>query len=431
MTEHANNLLEDSVLDFIEKIKEVDIVVGIPSYNNAPTIGKVVRSFGVGLKKYYPDFKCLIVNADGKSEDKTVEIVNRYKLPGRVEKIATHYKGASGKGSALKTIFEIARRLEAKVCIVSDADTRSITPEWAYSLVNPVLCNGYGYVTPYYVRNKHDATITNALVYPTVRALYGLKIRQPIGGDFAFSNGVLQVFAREKYWEKNPYISKFGVDVWMTSTAMNEGFRVCQSVLGIKIHDVKDPGKDLSFMFIEVVGTMFDLMKYYEYRWRNVIGSIQGYIFGDFKFAEVEKIKVNFNELVQRFFSDYEKYKNVWKTLFDEATYLEFKRVLNSTPREDLIIYVELWTKIVYEFACAYNFVRPDEKELVLRSMLPLYYIRTASFIREAELFSDEIADAVVEGNAGVFERMKGYLIKRWDYYKKKGEYISIKNKVL
>lgn len=428
---YTGELLEEHVIKLVEKLRDVDIIIGIPSYNNEATIGKVISSFGEGLKKYYPDFKCLIANADGESQDRTVEMVEKSRVPKGIEKVSTYYKGPKGKGSALRTIFEIARRLEAKVCVVSDADTRSITPEWTYALVNPVLCLGYGYVTPYYSRDKHDATITNALVYPTIRALYGLRIRQPIGGDFAFSNGVLQVFSRKIYWEKYPYISRFGVDVWMTTTAMNEGFRVCQTVLGSKIHDVKDPGKDLSPMFTQVVGTMFDLMKYYEFRWRNVIGSIQGYIFGKFKFAEVEKISVNFDELIQKFCAGYEKYKNIWKTLFDKDTYLEFKRVLNSCPMEDLVISVELWAKIVYEFACAYNFIRPEEKELVLQSMIPFYFIRTASFIKEAMLFSDEIADAVVEGNAGVFERLKDYLVARWDYYKKRGEPLSIGSKIL
>jgi len=431
MAEYGSKPLEDQVIDLIKRLKTVDIVVGIPTYNNASTISKIITSFARGLKEYYPDFKSLIVNSDGKSNDETAEIAKNCEVPKGIEKIVTCYKGPSGKGSALRTIFEIARRLEAKVCIVSDGDTRSITPEWTYALVNPVLCKGYGYVTPYYCRDKHDATITNTLVYPVVRALYGLRIRQPIGGDFAFSNGVLQLFARKKYWEKYPYISKFGVDVWMTSTAMNEGFRVCQTVLGTKVHDVKDPGKDLSPMFIQVVGTMFDLMRYYEFRWRNVVRSIQSYIFGDFRFVEVEKIKVDFKELMQKFYSGYEKYKNVWKTIFDKDTFLEFENVLSSSSRENLVISIELWAKIVYEFACAYNFVQPDEREVILESMLPFYFIRTASFIREAELFSDEIADAVVEGDAGVFERMKGYLINRWDYYKRKNGCISIRDKVL
>ena len=50
----------------------------------------------------------------------------------------------------------------------------------------------------------------------------------------------------------------------MTTTAIAEGFRVCQSFLGAKIHDAKDPGTDLSDMLVQVVGTLFRLMETYE-----------------------------------------------------------------------------------------------------------------------------------------------------------------------
>lgn len=46
--------------------------------------------------------------------------------------------------------------------------------------------------------------------------------------------------------------------------------------------------------------------------------------------------------------------------------------------------------------------------------MIPLYYGRTAVFVIESKAVSEELADAVVDGIAGIFERMKPYLIKRW-----------------
>lgn len=420
MFEKNEELLEDKVLKTISKLKSVDIIVGIPSFNNANTIGNVVSNFANGLEQYFPHFKSLIINSDGGSTDGTREIVEKIRKTRGIEIITTQYKGPSGKGSAFRTIFEVAKRLEAKVIVVSDSDNRSITPKWCYALVNPVLRLGYGYVTPYYTRDKHDATITNALVYPITRALYGLRLRQPIGGDFAFSNGALQIFLQKKYWNSYPYITKFGIDIWMTTIAINEGFRVCQTVLGVKEHDAKDPGKDLSPMFLQVTGTMFDLMNYYEFRWRNVLKSNQGFIFGDFKFFEAERIKIDLHEMLRKFYEGCEKYKDIWKAVFSKKTYNEFLVFFSRPKNNELVISVQLWAKIVYDYACAYNFSKQKEKKLILESMVPLYYIRAASFVKEAEYFDDEIADAVMEGNAGVFERMKGYLIKRWDYYEKK-----------
>ncbi|MBM3713683.1 MAG: glycosyltransferase family 2 protein [Actinobacteria bacterium] len=198
MSLKQTDMLEDHVIELINKLKRVDIVIGIPSYNNSATIGKVVFSFSEGLKKYFPDLKSIIINSDGGSKDNTRNIVESVKPSKNIGIISTKYNGPSGKGSAFRTIFEIAKRTEAKVIVVSDSDTKSITPEWCYALVTPVLNLGYGYVTPYYTRDKHDATITNALVYPITRALYGLRLRQPIGGDFSFSNGALQIFLQQK-----------------------------------------------------------------------------------------------------------------------------------------------------------------------------------------------------------------------------------------
>ena len=426
MTDFIKEPLDNKVLNQISQIKYADIVVGIPTYNNENTVANIITNSGEGLKKYYPDLRGVIINADSDSADNTISAVNKTRLPKGIEKISTGYLGEKGKGAAIRTILEGARLLDAKVCIICEADTRSVTPEWIHSLVNPVLKSGYGFVAPYYIRNEHDATINNALVYPLTRALYGLRIRQPIGGDFSFSNGVLQVYTREKYWTEYPSINKFGVDVWMTTTALNEGFRVCQTVLGTKLHD-ENPAKDINPIFKQIAGTLFGLMKNYEYRWRDLIGSISGFIMGDFKFVEAERLKANYDELLRKFYTGLDVNRYIWKKFFDESTHLEFKKVLNSNSPENIVLSVELWTKIVYEFACAYNFIPENEKEMLLDAMLPFYYLRTASFIREAELFSDEIADIVVEGNAGVFERLKWYLINRWDSYKNHKGKISIK----
>ncbi len=62
-------------------------------------------------------------------------------------------------------------------------------------------------------------------------------------------------------WETD--VARFGIDIWMTTTAIANGFRVTQSFLGAKIHDAKDPGTDLSNMLYQVVSATFALMETY------------------------------------------------------------------------------------------------------------------------------------------------------------------------
>ncbi len=160
-------------------------LLGIPSYNNARTIGHVVRAVYAGLAKYFPQLTGVVVNSDGGSTDETTEAV----LSARVEDshmmlvstplLAAHrlsfpYHGVPGKGSAFRLIFQMAQRLDAKVCVVVDSDLRSITPEWIDLLVRPILFAGSDFVAPYYHRHKYDGTITNSIVYPLTRSLIRL-----------------------------------------------------------------------------------------------------------------------------------------------------------------------------------------------------------------------------------------------------------------
>jgi len=51
--------------------KKYDVVVGIPSYNEATTIAYVTSIAGQGLAQYFPDRRNIIVNVDNCSPDDT------------------------------------------------------------------------------------------------------------------------------------------------------------------------------------------------------------------------------------------------------------------------------------------------------------------------------------------------------------------------
>jgi glycosyltransferase involved in cell wall biosynthesis len=177
------------------------------------------------------------VNSDGGSRDGTPDIVQGVELdvgrglliasPERLPvRLVTGYQGIPGKGSAFRTMFEIAERLEAKACAVVDADLRSITPEWVQLLLAPVLHEGFDYVCPLYSRHKYDGTITDSIVYPLVRSCFGRRVRQPIGGDFGFRAGWPHTTGSRKYGKGT---SRVTVYIWMTTTALAGDFRVCQA----------------------------------------------------------------------------------------------------------------------------------------------------------------------------------------------------------
>ncbi len=410
--------LQEDARRRIAEIGQADILVGIPSYNNAATIGHVVRTAAEGMVKHFPDLKPVLINSDGGSSDGTTQVALAplqvgldTPVPEGVAKIATVYQGLPGKGSAFRAVFEAARMLRAKVCVVVDSDLRSITPEWIELLAGPIVREGYGYVTPFYTRHKYDGTITNNICYPMTRMLYGLDIRQPIGGDFGFSADLLEHYLGQDVWQTD--VARFGVDIWMTTTAINAGARVCQAHLGAKIHDAKDPAAALGPMFRQVVGTLFGMMAKYEANWKQVTGSRPIPAYGKPKKIESEPVPVTLSAMTEKLRAGREEWGEVWDRVLSAENQAILEAILAQSD-ETYQFTAEQWAPVVFDFAVAYNKSGLD-KDAVIDSMTPLYYGRTAGLVVESWDMNDVTFEReVIQAQARTFERLKPCLLECW-----------------
>ena len=417
--------LPDEARRAVEFIRKADIVIGIPSYNNGRTIAHVVQAAYAGLAKYFPQFVAVVVNSDGGSTDNTRDAV----LSARVEDshlmllstplMAAHrlsfpYHGVPGKGSAFRLVFRMAAELEAKACAVVDSDLRSITPEWIDLLLRPILFAGYDFVAPYYHRHKYDGTITNSIIYPLTRALYGVRVRQPIGGDFGVSSRLFIRYLKRQDWETD--VARYGIDIWMTTIALAEGFRVCQSFLGAKLHDAKDPGSDLSAMLEQVVGSVFSLMQTYEPVWREHSGSVPAELFGFRYDVGLDPVEVNTERMVNAFWRGCRELHEVWGMALQPDTLAGLENMQRSARQETagrFHLDDDLWARIILDFACSYK-REALSRGIIMRSLTPLYLGRVASFVQETRnLVSAEVEDKI-EQLCLKFEGLKPYLARHW-----------------
>ncbi len=413
--------LRAEVREQIAKIGNADIVVGIPSFNNARTIGHVVRAVQAGLAKYFPEQRAVLVNSDGGSSDGTMDVVHKTSVEdfnaillhhriAPISKIAFPYSGIPGKGSAFRAVFEVAQALDAKACAVVDSDLRSITPEWVELLIKPVLQGGFDYVAPLYHRHKFDGTITNSIVYPLTRALYGKRVRQPIGGDFGFSGKLAQFYLTQDVWESD--VARFGIDIWMTTTAIANGFKVAQSFLGAKIHDAKDPGADLADMLYQVVSATFELMDNHAANWMPVRGSEPVPTFGFEYTVGLEHVNVNTARMLKLFREGLLNLRDIWLDILGAGDLKEVER-LAALDDAAFRFPLGLWSRIVYDYALAFH-LRKLPREHLLKSLPPLYVGKTASFILEVEPMAPHEAEAEIEKLCLEFESGKEYLLTRW-----------------
>ncbi|HWO56474.1 MAG TPA: glycosyltransferase family 2 protein [bacterium] len=394
----------------LEQIDRADIVAGIPCYNNQETIGHVVRMVSSGLHEHFPDKRSVIIISDGGSTDDSRELAREAASLPWQERIVTIYRGLPGKGSALRTIFEAADRLDAAACMVVDSDLRSISNDWVPRLLTPVIGHGYDFVAPIYTRYKYDGTITNNVVYSLTRALYGWRIRQPIGGDFAFSGPLARYYMRQDVWDTD--VARFGIDIWMTTSALVTGFRVCQARLGVKVHDAKDPAAALGPMFRQVIYTLFALMEQNEMFWKTVRGSEPTEIFGQAGGQEPEPIEVNHAALCRAFREGLDKFGVLWQQVFRAHT---FESIRRWAQREDADFRIEIaeWVEVLYELAVVFH-QWPANRYKLLEIATPLYNARVASFINETRDLTSEAAEQVVEAQAEAFESGKDRLLELW-----------------
>jgi glycosyltransferase involved in cell wall biosynthesis len=395
----------------MEEIEDADILVGIPCYNNEGTIAHVIQMVTHGLAKYYKDRRSVILIADGGSTDDTREVAKEFEIKPWQEKVTSIYRGPAGKGSAFRSIFEAAKRLKVKACMVVDSDLRSITSDWVRYLLEPIVEKGYQYVSPIYSRYKYDGTITNNIVYNLTRALYGLRIRQPIGGDFAFDGELAAYYIDQDVW--NTDVARYGIDIWMTTNAITNNFKICQSNLGVKIHDAKDPAESLGPMFRQVVHTLFVLMEQHEAEWKAIKGSRTVPTFGLQEFKEPEPIKVNLDRLVTEFKTGFRQFRGLYQDIFCPDCFEELRRCAGKAKTK-FVMPVSTWVQVLYETAATFHHWTHNRTQLV-NLVTPLYLGRVASFINQTKRMTSFQAEEVVEEQAQVFEDHKGYLIEIWD----------------
>ena len=173
-------VLTPAIRDEIARLGKADIMVGIPSFKNAATIGYVARAAQAGLVQYFPDLRPVLVNSDAGSPDGTQRVVIDTEPPDYVEQILLvrptnrldrvsltypEIEGTGGKGAALRTIFEMAAALDVEALVVVDSDLRSIVPEWIGS--SPDRSSRAATTSSRRsTRYKFDGTITNTVTYP-------------------------------------------------------------------------------------------------------------------------------------------------------------------------------------------------------------------------------------------------------------------------
>ncbi len=386
-----------------DRVTEAEIVVVIPSYNEADSIAHPTRVAAEGLQKYFPGRSSVVINADNASPDGTEGVFLGTETP--VPKIyITTPENTPGKGWNFANAFRKAYSLSARAIVCVDADLLSITPEWIDYMARPLLEHGIDYLTPLYSRHKYDGTITNNICYPLIYGVFGQDIRQPIGGDFALSARLARHLASVP-WHRTTH--QYGIDIFMTMQALLGDFRIAQVGLGSKIHKPSAP--KLGEMFIQVVSTALLTVASTFQTWKSISSVGQTPVFGLKELAEAQDLVVDRALIRGNAVGGFRATVDALRQYLSPSLVgrLEETFAAADGPRID----TDFWVDVLFDVIAA--FPGCDDPVRLVESMRGLYFGRVLSFMNETwELSSADCEEPIRRQGKRVFER-RGELIER------------------
>jgi hypothetical protein len=414
------SFLTDDFLRQLINVGEVDILVGLPTHNNAKTVGSIVHTIRSGILRGFPRERAVIINADGGSRDGTPELVTGISIDDArpasnlhalrtLHSISTKYTSSTGSGVALRTILAAAELLRAKACIVISPESANVEAEWISNLLRPIYRDGFDLVSPLYRRHKFDGLLMTNLLYPMVRALYGVRIREAYMPEFGFSNRLGSQFLGQNVWTDGNRGA--GVELRFTLAAITGGYRICQSFLGEKDH-VERRAADLVPTLRQTVGPLFSALESDFPLWSKVTGSKPVPTTGSEQELLLDPLRVNRKRLREMFSTGVAELESVFQSILSPSTLAELQRIARL-GEEEFRYPGELWVRTVYELAASYQ-KSVINRDHIIQALAPLFRGRVSTFLIEnRNLYANDVENNI-EGLCLEFERLKPYLVEMW-----------------
>ncbi len=411
----------------LKNIKRADLVIGLPSYKNSHKAAHVAGVALAGAQQYYPELRTVLINADAGLEATTRQAViaqtpnnghHNLVLSGR-------YEGVLGQGSAVAALLDAALALDAQAIIILDSQTTSITPKWAAALAHLILKDKADLVMPRYRQWFTPLGIlSDLIVYPLFRALWGQSMRRPAAPDFALSPQLATTLLDQDVW--GTAVATFGLSPWLTSySIINNKWRVAQTALGEKQltfleQEIRQTTEHKIFKaaFQDTLTVLFYMAHKYKNEWQNfqrvrLLPTLTH--FATAAAPLMSALEEDTEWLLDKLALGWIEYRVLWQYILTPDN-LSLIEALASLPADRFYFPADLWAKIIYDFVLVFNKGHIDPAKTIA-SLLPLYQGRLAAFQQETAGLNTVAREGTVAAQAVEFEESRDYLIRRWQTY--------------
>lgn len=416
-----SSILSDDLLRQLMAVGQVDILVGVPTLNNAATIQNVVKTIHVGLAKHFPRERTVIVITDGGSDDGTMDLVRSApmadeELRGSTTLRTTHrvsspHAGIPGRATGERILFAAADLLQARAVVLVDPDLTSLTPDWVAELARPVWTNEADFVLPIHPRRRFDGSLLSQLVRPLLGAAYGRRLRSHLAGDFGLAGHFAARLVPNAIWDREP--TRPVLDVWLVATALAEDLRLRETYLGPCLHASSPTRVGLIELFEQVVGGTFASLDQHAGMWLPRNEAIDTPANGSAWQCPPDESQVDTGPLAERFRAGVRDLAPLLGEILSSETLSLL--LAAAAPGDPGIKFSDtLWVRTVCEFAAASHHAVMSREHLT-QALVPIYLGRTAAFFTEISSADEQAHLERLVRLDREYERLRPYLIERWN----------------
>jgi len=396
----------------VQALGSADIVIGIPCHRNGRTIGGVAQAIATGVGEYLPGKRVVLMASDGGSSDSTLRHVEQIVMPPNLAVLTTEYQGPGGKGTGVRSVFEVTAMLQARACAIFEARAPGIVGEWVPALVDPVL-QGYDAVLPQSGRDPFTSSLSENIVRPFLRTFFGVDLQSAVQAEFALSGPLAADLANRDVWETD--VARFGINVWIPTMAILERWKVVQTSLGDRGDGLLRPVSLTDGRFLQAVGTLFRMLSTHRRAWQGELEPREIAITGGPSVpTPVEGLGDNLLTLQAAAKEGRRRFSGLWPKILRAETLEAAMEAIDQTPAE-MNLPDALWSQIVLQSAISFSEGEGDPDK-VIESLLPLFYTRTIQTMQAATAAEDPIShqSSMAERLAQAFADARPEFVRQW-----------------
>jgi len=439
----------------LKQIGQADLVIGLPSYKNAPHAAHVAQVALLGAQQHYPQWRTVLVNADAGFDPATRHAIVTQATQHRFPVVSGRYTGALGRGNAIAATLDAALALDAKAIVILDSNNQTITPHWTAGLADLIFNDQADLVMPRYQWLLPDGALSDLIIYPMFRALWKQNIRHPAAPDFALSPQLAGAMLDEDIWETE--VALWGLPLWLTAYSVLRDWRVAQSALGEKYSSTPiEPfqaiwptphlthGNEVTRLphliptipaaeitaqqitqrilqsqpqFQHTMSVMFSLVNSYRRHWhierkRHSISTLTRFASPTLHATTPE---LDPTLLLDNLALGWLNYRALWQKILTTNN-LAHLESLAALPPDQFYFPTHLWTRIIYDFAVVFNRGEYDPWQIT-QALFPIYQGRLAAYWQEIAGLSAIGREGTVSAQALEFADLQPYLKLRWRTY--------------